>query len=399
MKTVVHVLVVDDDASDRALAAVLIARHFSSARFHVEEIDGAVAFARAVGGTDVDVVVTEYALGWTDGVSMLRTVRDMHPGAAVLFLTRVDETATAVEALKSGASDYLVKGSRSYLDLPGAVAAAVERGQDRRIDDRSETGRPTPALDVGSVADAEPPKTEQVTSTEFALMTTHELQAPLRAMSHDLDTLAAVPRWRLPADAREAAKRAAAGVGRMQQLIDDLLALARVTGRERQLALCDCEQVVDAAIARVTADSGDSGARITRGALPTVNADPAQLSRVFENLISNALKFRADTPIEAHVWATAEAGQWLFAVRDNGVGIDRDGLQDIFGLFKRLRREYPGTGVGLAVCRRIVEGHGGRIWATSEPGSGSTFFFTLPRQAEAGVTASPGETSARGSRV
>jgi light-regulated signal transduction histidine kinase (bacteriophytochrome) len=130
----------------------------------------------------------------------------------------------------------------------------------------------------------------------------------------------------------------------------------------------------------------ESGAEVTAGPLPTVIGDEIQLVQVFQNLISNAIKFRSERPIRVQVGAERAEGEWQFWVRDNGIGIEPEYAERLFLLFQRLHRgkEYPGTGIGLAICKKIVERHGGRIWVESEPGKGSTFYFALPAQGEIG---------------
>jgi light-regulated signal transduction histidine kinase (bacteriophytochrome) len=171
----------------------------------------------------------------------------------------------------------------------------------------------------------------------------------------------------------------------MQRLIEDLLAFSRVGTRDAALVPTDVNDVVDRALRSLKLRIEETGASVTRDALPTVSADAGQLEQVFLNLIGNALKFRRAEPPHVHVAAQAKDGRWTFSVRDNGIGIDPQYFDRIFVLFKRLhdRSEYPGTGIGLAICKKIVEHHGGRIWVESEPGRGSTFSFTLPASQEA----------------
>jgi chemotaxis family two-component system sensor kinase Cph1 len=170
------------------------------------------------------------------------------------------------------------------------------------------------------------------------------------------------------------------GAKRMQGLITDLLQLSRLGTRETSLAAVDCEVVLDQALANLRASIAESCAQVTHEPLPTVTADSTQLIQLFQNLVGNAVKFRGTETKNIHVSAEPKNGKWLFSVRDNGIGIDPEHSDRIFGIFQRLhgRGEYSGTGIGLAICKKIVEGHGGQIWVDSEPGKGATFFFTLP---------------------
>jgi light-regulated signal transduction histidine kinase (bacteriophytochrome) len=165
----------------------------------------------------------------------------------------------------------------------------------------------------------------------------------------------------------------------MQNLIRDLLAYSRVDSGGRPLVPTDANAALDEALANLTVTLGERGAVVSRGPLPTVVADPRQLAQLFQNLIANGVKFGGGQRPEIHVSAEMKNGAWQFAVRDNGIGIEPQYLERIFEIFQRLhtRREYPGTGIGLAICKRIVERHRGRIWVESAPEQGSTFYFTL----------------------
>ena len=169
----------------------------------------------------------------------------------------------------------------------------------------------------------------------------------------------------------------------MQTLIRDLLDYSHIVHRsELSLVELDCNCRLTKCYSCASAAIQDSGAVVTRDPLPTVRADEAQLAQVLQNLISNAIKYRRpDKPPRVHVSADVGPDEWLFQVTDNGIGFDPQYSERIFGLFKRLhgQGEYSGSGIGLAICRKIVERHGGRIWAESEPGHGSRFFFTLRR--------------------
>ena len=213
----------------------------------------------------------------------------------------------------------------------------------------------------------------------FAYVASHDLQEPLRTVTSYVQLLARRYRDKLDADAGEFIEFAVQGAMRMQRLIEDLLAFSRVGTRAAALVPTDANAALDAALENLKAAAGEAGATLTRGPLPRVLADPVQLGQLFTNLVGNAVKFRGTEPPRVQIGAERDGTQWVFRVRDNGIGIDPQYFERIFVIFQRLhgRNEYPGTGIGLAVCRKIVERHGGRIWVESEEGGGATFSFTL----------------------
>ena len=214
---------------------------------------------------------------------------------------------------------------------------------------------------------------------QFAYVASHDLQEPLRMVAGYTQLLARRYRDRLDADADEFIGYAVDGAVRMQNLINDLLAYSRVGNRGQPLEATDCNAVFDEVVANLRTAMDDSQAAVTRDALPTVRADKSQLVELFQNLISNAIKFHGEEPPRIHVSAGLKENGWVFSVRDNGVGIDSEYAERIFGIFQRLhtRDQYPGTGIGLAICKRIVESRGGQIWVESQPGEGSIFHFTI----------------------
>jgi PAS domain S-box-containing protein len=220
---------------------------------------------------------------------------------------------------------------------------------------------------------------------EFAHVASHDLQEPLRMVNSYSQLLVR----RLGKDVTDEQKAFVGfiqgGVKRMETLIQDLLAYSRTvhTVDEMVTSEASLEEALAQALTVVDTSLTETGAAITHVPLPTVRGDTTQLSHVFQNLLSNALKYRKpDTPLEVHISARRQEGEWVISVRDNGIGFDPGQAERIFGLFKRLHRddEYPGTGLGLAICRRIIERYGGKMWAESELGKGSTFHFSLPQR-------------------
>lgn len=215
---------------------------------------------------------------------------------------------------------------------------------------------------------------------QFAHVASHDLQEPLRTVTCSLQLLKKHCSGLLDKRADQFISLAVAGSLRMRNLIDDLLALSKVDAATMNLVATDTSAVLQQAIENLSNAISESGAKLSYSELPTIVATPSMLVQLFQNLISNAIKFHGDQVPVIHIAATREGPFWQFSVKDQGIGIDSQYFERIFHLFERLhtRDEYPGTGLGLTICQTIVARHGGRIWLKSSPGQGSTFFFTLP---------------------
>ena len=215
---------------------------------------------------------------------------------------------------------------------------------------------------------------------QFAYVASHDLFEPLRMVRSFLQLLQEHSSGKLDKESEEFIGLALDGANRMQALISDLLAYSRVDQRGQLMEPTDCNQVLEAAVANLKVAIDESGATVNHQPLPTVRGDIVQLIQLFQNLVGNAIKFHGEQPPRVDISVSQKDGEWLFTFTDNGIGIDPKHFERIFEIFQRLhtRNEYPGTGIGLSICKRIVERHGGRMWVESSPGKGSSFYFSLP---------------------
>jgi signal transduction histidine kinase len=215
----------------------------------------------------------------------------------------------------------------------------------------------------------------------FAYVASHDLQEPLRMISSYLQLIERWYKGRLDTDVDEFITYAVDGASRLQTMINALLEYSRVDTRGKPFEPVDCEAILERALMNLEVAIRESQATITHTSLPTVMADSSQILQVFQNLISNAIKFHGSEPPRIHISVRREENEWVFSVHDNGIGIEPEYSKQLFNIFKRLHgREYPGVGLGLSICKKIINRHGGRIWLGSESGNGSVFYFTIPVQ-------------------
>jgi len=230
---------------------------------------------------------------------------------------------------------------------------------------------------------------------QFAFAASHDLQEPLRTVINQAQHLEKRYRGKLDADADEMIQFITSASDRMRHMVLDLLSYAQTARADIAIVPIAVESVLATALSNLQLSIQGVGARITWDPLPTVMMDQTQLLRLLQNLIGNALKYRGTDPPQIHLSWQAAGNEAIISVRDNGIGIERRSFESIFTVFKRLHGpEYPGTGIGLATCKRIVERHGGRIWVESELGKGSTFFFTARTEPQPRITNEDGAESA-----
>jgi signal transduction histidine kinase len=351
----------------------------------------------------VDIVLLDLTLPDSNGLVTFKRLYKHMPQVPIVVMSGLEDEALAIEAVKKGAQDYLVKGRVDSNLLKRSILYAIERKraeeelrkhrehleelvEERTADLKTTNIRLQNEVSERKKAEEELKKTvadlerSNKELQQFAYVASHDLQEPLRVVASYVQLLSHRYKGQLDSDADDFINYAVEGVTRLQRQINDLLAFSRVRTKGREFKKIDCAHALDRGIANLQIAIEENSAVVTNDSLPRVNADESQIVKLFQNLIDNAIKFRSNKPPRVHISAKKKGKEWLFSVRDNGIGIDPQYAERIFVIFQRLheREKYPGTGIGLAICKRIVERHGGRIWMESKPGKGSTFFFTIP---------------------
>jgi signal transduction histidine kinase len=356
---------------DNALDAELVVRALRRDGFDVtaDVVQDEAAFTEALRAHPPEVVLADYNLpNWT-GMEALKTLRSEGVDIPMILVSGSLGDVTAVECIKQGATDYVLKDGLAR--LPEVIRRALREKNERGLRHQMEEDLARKVDELArSNADLE----------QFAYVASHDLQEPLRMVTAYTQLLAERYRGKLDEDADKFIGYASEGAQRMQVLIHDLLAFSRVGRNGIVTGSMDCNAVLAEVLLVLAPAIQESGATVTHGELPAVWADRTHVAQIFQNLIGNAIKFRGKEPPVISVQAEKADQRWLFRVIDNGIGIASEYAQNIFVVFQRLhaRSEYAGNGIGLAICKKIVERYGGRIWVESQSGSGSSFKFTLP---------------------
>lgn len=312
-----------------------------------------------------DVVVVDYTLG--DGTAM--DILELGLSAPVIIITGTGSEEIAVKAMKAGAKDYLIKDMESnYLKI---LPLTIERALKQKQTDK-DLAKHIEAL-ARSNAELE----------QFAYVASHDLQEPLRMVTNFLQLLEKRLEDKMDTDSKEFINYAVEGAKRMKHMIDDLLSYSRVLSKKAQFEEIDVDIILDQVMEDLMENINENKAKIIRKKMPMLVADKIKLARIFINLINNAIKFRNKNAAPLIEISCEETKQdYVFSVRDNGLGLKKEYQEKIFIIFQRLnpKEEYPGSGIGLAVCKKIAELHDGKIWVESELGAGSTFYFSISRQ-------------------
>lgn len=358
-------LMVEDEPADVELT--LQALRLADLEVTADIAQTATEFIGLIKNNSYDVVLADYKLPGWNGMESVEILRKEGLDVPVILVSGALGELTAVECIKRGAADYILKDHLAR--LPGSVKRAIGETKLRQEHRRSQDDLARSNRDL----------------EQFAYVASHDLQEPLRMVATYTQLLEERYRGKLDAEADKYIHYAVDGALRMQKLVQDLLAFSRLGRQAETLESTDCNLVLQVAMGNLDAAKQESGAIIQAAPLPVLISDRSQLVQVFQNLIGNAIKFRGSEPPLIQISAKLVGKEWVFSVADNGIGIPPEHVDSIFVIFRRLhaRTEYPGNGIGLAICKKIIEQQGGRIWVESQVGHGSIFRFTLPSKTTA----------------
>lgn len=378
-----RVLHVEDNELDAELVAAALRRGGFSASVAVVQTQA--EFEQQLRLDRPDIVLADYNLPQWKGMEALDVLQREGADIPLILVSGALGDVTAVECIKRGATDYVLKDGLAR--LPEAIRRALHEKRLLRLRRLAEDDL---ARKVDQLARS------NAELEQFAYVASHDLQEPLRMVAAYTQLLAERYRGKLDENADKFIGYASEGALRMQALIQDLLAFSRVGRNDARCAEVDCDGVMKEILLSLGPAMQESGAKVTHGPLPVVCADRSQLTQVFQNLIGNAIKFRGKEAPAVSVQAEKSGEQWLFSVSDNGIGIAPEHAENIFVVFQRLhaRTEYPGNGIGLAICKKIIQHYGGKIWVEGRVGHGSVFKFTLPSAGPAAALCSEEVTTA-----
>jgi signal transduction histidine kinase len=362
-----RVLVIEDSPADAEIEIAEL-RHggFDVA---ADVVDTHELLRESLSKNSYDIILADYSLPTFRGMDALDILRESSLTTPLILVTGALNSETAVECVKQGAMDYVLKDHLARLPISFRRALEDVRLREDRARAQEQLANKVEEL-ARSNCDLE----------QFAYVASHDLQEPLRMVAAYTQLLSERYQGKLDSAADRYIGYAVEGATRMQGLLEDLLAFSRVGRNGVTPAPTDVNSAINEVLKNLDLAMKEHGVTVTCHPLPTVMADRFQLVQLFQNLLGNAIKFRAKRNSSVTISAEEKGHEWLFSVFDNGIGIAEEHKDLVFKIFQRLhtRVEYPGNGVGLAICKKIVEHNGGRIWVESELGQGSNFRFTFP---------------------
>jgi signal transduction histidine kinase len=367
--TKLRVLLVEDNPADVELELLTLRKNGFDVSGDVAQT--AEEFTARIRTSRYDLILADYNLPQWRGTDALDILCRENLDVPLILVTGYLGEERAIDYIKQGATDCVLKDHLARLPTSVRRAQEEKRLRDQRRQAEEELAQKAAEL-ARSNAELE----------QFAYVASHDLQEPLRMIANYTQLLAERYRGKLDEQADKYIAYSVDGAVRMQALIQDLLKFSRVGSQEIERRTTDCRAVVEQALKNLQAAVQESGAVVNWTGLPVLEVDPTQLTQVFQNLIGNAIKFHgAETPA-IHIDAERKDHEWVLTVSDNGIGIPAENWQEIFVIFRRLhaRGEYAGNGIGLSICKKIIERHGGKIWIEAQAKPGCCFKFTLPAE-------------------
>jgi signal transduction histidine kinase len=362
-----RVLHVEDNAVDAELVAQALRKGGFAPSIAIAQSEA--EFEKQLTLHAPEIVLADYNLPQWNGMEAVKFLQRASLDIPVILVSGALGDVTAVDCIKRGATDYVLKDGLAR--LPEAIRRALQEKQALRLRRKAEEDLARKVEELArSNADLE----------QFAYIASHDLQEPLRMVAAYTKLIAERYRGRLDENGDKFIGYACEGAVRMQTLIQDLLAFSRVGRADAKVVSVDCEAAMAEVLLTLGPAIRESGAVVTYTSLPVVRMEASQMTQVFQNLIANAIKFHGEQPPKISVQAERAGPEWLFSVSDNGIGIAPENAETVFVVFHRLhtRSEYSGNGIGLAICKKVIERNGGKIWIEPSAGQGSTFKFTLP---------------------
>lgn len=371
MNADIHVLFVSASVSDGMVLETLLAREAMGGGIRLSAVSSAQAFFDAVSSERrYQVIVVDERQSWADWQSVAAACAKDRPGALLVLLADPERHGRPDAALEAGVTATYPRSSAGLIALAGLVSklSAQERGFSLRRDAEE------PA------AEAEPAGGEERERLVYAV--SHDLQDPLQLARRYADILNEDFERELGESGAKVLGHLQFNLARTQEMLDELLEYSRLQNTRPDRQPVDFNELLDEVVGLYKLQLDEIGGTVTRQQpLPTLLVDRRQFLRVLQNLIGNAIKFRGEQPLHVLVRAQRVRNEWRIGIKDNGIGIAEEDTKRVFGMFERAgdAGEYPGTGMGLAICKRIIQNHGGKIWVRSSPGNGSVFIFSVPQ--------------------
>lgn len=373
-----EIVVIDDSSAERALVCLVLRQEFEGSS--VVEISKPLELAEYLGRGACAAAVVARDLAWGEGYRVLYTLRGRFPDCRLFVIGTQPLQRFGAQEIELDIDGYLTRDAGGLLELGPAIRASLRKHG--RLSSRVNAVTPSPAgLQTFDGAASAAPVRDEPDLEPLAVAVAQDMREPLRQIAGELAGLSATDPRKLNGDTQRVLAQLRQNVDRMQAVVDGVLQYAAVASQSDPKEFVELSEILDEALAHLREPVASAQADIRRAPLPKLPVDRQQMVRLFESLLGNAIEFRGSRKPEIHVGATDLGDAWRLEITDNGIGIDQQDTDRVFRLFQRLHahEKYPGAGIGLAVCRRIVRRHGGEIWVSSIPDVGSTFYFTLPK--------------------